>query len=162
MKAILTAAFLFLSGSLALANVTKEDVKKLLNAGISDATIVVYIHQNAPAMPLSADDIAGLKAAGAGDAVLKALQDAAGSSGYSPSSYSYPYYPYYYYPYSYYYPYYPSYPVATFSFGFGHSHVHHDGHVHHPPIHHSSPHPVTAPHPMHTSPHGGGGFHGHH
>ena len=114
-------------------NVTKEDVRRLLNAGVSEQTIVEFIHRNSPAEPLSVEDMTELKAAGATDAVLKAMLEASRtsetvtpSSSYSPSdsdaypsasySYSYPqyyYYPYYtpYYSYSYpyYYPYYSYY-----------------------------------------------------
>ena len=113
-------------------NVTKEDVRRLLNAGVSEQTIVEFIRRNAPAEPLSVEDVMELKAAGAGDAVLNAMLEASraseavapskSSNSYGDSytypgttySYSYPeysyapyasfYYPYYYYPY--YYPYY--------------------------------------------------------
>jgi hypothetical protein len=183
MKAILAAAFLMLSGSMILANVTKEDVKKLLVAGVSENTIVLYIRQNAPASPLTADDLIDLKGAGASDAVLNALQDASRTSAsassyssagsttspdYAPTTYyySYPYSYSYPYPYYYYYPYYsyPYYPYLSFSFGFNHSHFHDDhSHFHHDQIHHVHSHAFTAPHPVQMmSPHGGAGTsHGH-
>lgn len=113
-----------------LPDVDKNDIRKLLAAGISEPTIVEFIRKNAPAEPLSIDDITELKKAGAGDAVLSAMLEASRTSDavtrtqdrpptvvYTYPSSSYYYYPYYssysYYPYSYRHPYpyaYRSYP----------------------------------------------------
>jgi hypothetical protein len=173
-KMILPAAFLFLSASLAFATVTKDDVRKLLAAGISEDTIILFIHRNAPAVSPSPEDLAELKNAGASDKVLNALVEASKSTGssyssgsttspgtttttvvYPSTSYYYDYYPYYY-PY-YYSPYLYTYPFLSFSFGFGFSNVHCDDHhhqdFHHQDFHHDQVH--TMPHPT-ASPHGGG------
>jgi hypothetical protein len=119
-----------------LADVGKDDVKRLLQAGIAEQTIVEFIRKNAPAEPLTVDDITELRSAGAGDAVINAMlevsrtSDALTRSSYGApdnsysggttvvENYTYPapaYYPSYsyssYYPYySTYYPYYPYYP----------------------------------------------------
>jgi len=107
-------------------NVTKEDVRRLLNAGVSDQTIVEFIRRNAPAEPLSVEDVTELKAVGASDAVLNAMLVASRTSdvvtpapssrnSYSSGSTTYvvpEYYPSYSYSYSYpgySYPYYSSY-----------------------------------------------------
>jgi hypothetical protein len=178
MKAILSAAILFLATSVTFAVVTKEDVQKLLIAGISEDTIVEYIHRNAPAAPMTTEDLTELKAAGASDRVLTALLDASQASGSSDSSgstyaapdsaptysddpsygyydYSYPYYSY---SYPYYYPYF--YPFFSLNFSNAHFHDHvHD--FHHDQFHNDHfHHPVTAP--PHTAPQGGvGTFRGH-
>jgi hypothetical protein len=118
--------------------VTKEDIRKLLDAGVSDSTIIEYIRANGPAEPLSVDDVTDLKKAGAGDSVLRAMLDSSRAtdavtpstdrstttySSTSPSysyyssypSYSYPSYSYYSTPY--YYPYYSTYyPSVYFSY----------------------------------------------
>ena len=67
----LPAAFLFLSASMAFATVTKDDVRKLLAAGISEDTIILYIHRNAPAPSPSPEDVVELKNAGASDSHAK-------------------------------------------------------------------------------------------
>ena len=130
----------------AFFNVTKEDVRRLLDAGVSNRTLVEYIKRNAPAAPLSVEDIAELKHHGASDEVLQAMLQASRTSdavtpshppedSYPSSSYSYapsystystpyygPYYPssfYYSYPYSYSYSrYYPRYyyPYHSYSY----------------------------------------------
>lgn len=111
-----------------LADIGKEDVKRLVQAGIGEQTIVEFIRKNAPATPLSVEDITELRNAGASDAVITAMLEASrasdaltrssyGQPDYSYSGgmtegYAYPtYYPsysysYYYNPYPYYYPYY--------------------------------------------------------
>ena len=128
-----------LAGLLALMlsfGVRKDDVLKLLNAGVSEPTIVEFIQKNVPAEPLSVQDVTDLKNAGAGDRVIRAMLEASRTSdavtpshppadSYSTtpstsyySSYSYVpsysyapyYYPYYSYPYSSFYYYgYPRY-----------------------------------------------------
>ena len=52
------------------AQVTKEDLKKLAAAGISDDVIVSYIKANGGVARLSADDVIELKQAGATEKVL--------------------------------------------------------------------------------------------
>ncbi|RPH46098.1 MAG: hypothetical protein EHM91_07265 [Planctomycetota bacterium] len=127
-----------------LADIGKNDVKRLLQAGIGEQTIVEFIRKNAPADPLTVDDITELRNAGATDAVINAMlevsraSDAVTRSSYgqpdnsysngttvvegyaypapSYSSYSY-YYPYSYYPYSsYYYRPYRCYPYNTYNY----------------------------------------------
>ncbi len=57
----------------AAADVTKEDIKKLSQAGISDDVIIAFIRANGPVRTLSSDDVVELKAAGASDKVLGAI-----------------------------------------------------------------------------------------
>jgi len=52
------------------AEVTKEDLKKLAAAGISDEVILSYVRANGPVAKLSADDVIDLKQAGASEKVL--------------------------------------------------------------------------------------------
>ena len=54
----------------AAAEVTKEDLKKLAAAGISDDVILSYIKSNGGVAKLSAEDIIELKQAGASEKVL--------------------------------------------------------------------------------------------
>ena len=109
--------------------VTKEDLRKLLDAGVGDQVIIEYIRSNGPAEALSVEEVTDLKKAGASDSVLRAMLDASRASDamtptypkdrttttpdYS-SSYSYPSYSYYsdapyYYPYAY-----PSYSYSYY------------------------------------------------
>ena len=133
MHALLAGILSSLLAAGLLADVGKDDVKRLLQAGIAEQTIVEFIRKNAPAEPLSVEDITELRNAGAGDAVINAMlgvsrtSDAVTRSSYGQpensysngttveESYSYPapaYYPsysyssYYYPSYPYYYPYY--------------------------------------------------------
>lgn len=72
-QAILSLAFL---GALPLAvsaDVTKEDIRKLVAAGISDDVILTFIRSNGPVASLSSDDLVDLKKAGASEKVLNAL-----------------------------------------------------------------------------------------
>jgi hypothetical protein len=73
-KKILVA--LALLGALPLAaaaDVSKEDVKKLAKAGLSDDVILSFIRANGPMARLSADDIVELKEAGVSERVLAVL-----------------------------------------------------------------------------------------
>lgn len=54
----------------AAAQVTKEDLKKLAAAGISDDVIVSYVRANGGVARLSAEDVIELKQAGASEKVL--------------------------------------------------------------------------------------------
>ena len=56
-----------------LADIGKNDVKRLLQAGIGEQTIVEFIRKNAPADPLTVDDITEPRNAGATDAVINAM-----------------------------------------------------------------------------------------
>jgi hypothetical protein len=137
-----TALALFLLATAARADVTKEDIKKFLQVGISEDTIVLYIKTHGPVSPLSADDLAELKKLGASDKVLIAMmpgpdakkpearpqgepgpaQPAAPTVVYEPSDYSsytlsvfsYPYYGY-----GYGYPYYPGYCYPYYRYWYG-------------------------------------------
>ena len=64
------AAALVLS---AAADVSKEDIKKLVAAGISDDVILTYVRANGPVDKLSPDDVIELKEAGASQVVLSAV-----------------------------------------------------------------------------------------
>ena len=68
----------------AAADVTKEDIKKLSNASLSDEVIVNYIRRNRPAAELSAEELIELKRANVSDVVLKAFVEA-GASAQEPS-----------------------------------------------------------------------------
>ena len=68
-----TFAFLAALPLAAAAQATKDDIKKLAAAGVSDDVILTYVRANGPLPKLSADDIIELKQAGAGEKVLNAL-----------------------------------------------------------------------------------------
>lgn len=72
-KLLATLAFLAAVPLAAVAQVTKEDIKKLVAAGVSDDVVLTYVRANGPAPKMSADDIVELKQAGAGEKVLAAL-----------------------------------------------------------------------------------------
>jgi hypothetical protein len=61
----------------AAADVSKEDVKKLVAAGIGEDVILTFIRANGPVQKLSADDVVELKQAGATEKVLGALMGGA-------------------------------------------------------------------------------------
>ena len=65
----------FLAGlPLALsAQVSKEDIKKLASAGISDEVILSYVKANGPVARLSAEDLIELKQAGASEKLLSVI-----------------------------------------------------------------------------------------
>ena len=72
-KTLFTLVLTALLPACAFADVTKEEIRRLVAAGISEQTILTYIRQNGPVCRLSADDLVELKAAGAGDCILKEL-----------------------------------------------------------------------------------------
>ena len=127
----MTALLAFLSLLIAAPDLTKEEVKRLVAAGISDDVIVEYVRANGPVQPLTAQDLIDLRQANVSEKVLAAMMEPARAPARTPSQapesetlyytnyYSYPwYYPsayfsfgYYGYPYYYSrYPYYYSYP----------------------------------------------------
>jgi hypothetical protein len=55
------------------AQVSKEDIKKLAGAGISDDVILSYVKANGPMARLSAEDVIELKQAGASEKVLSVI-----------------------------------------------------------------------------------------
>jgi hypothetical protein len=57
----------------AAAQVSKDDIKKLAVAGVSDDVILTFVRANGGAPRMSADDLVELKKAGAGDRVLASL-----------------------------------------------------------------------------------------
>ena len=61
----------------AAADVSKEDIRKLVGAGVGDEVIVSFIRANGPVHKLSADDVVELKQAGASERVLGALMSPA-------------------------------------------------------------------------------------
>src|SRR6187399_484885 len=69
------------------AQVSKEDLRKLAAAGISDEVILSYVKANGPVAKLSAEDVIELKQAGASEKVLAvALGNApAPAPAYTPS-----------------------------------------------------------------------------
>lgn len=91
---ILIAAILSCLGALpTMADVTKADVKKLMDAKVSDAVIIEYVKTNAP-VRMGADDLASLKNAGATDNVLATLAQYMGTPS-APTETVYIYRPYY-------------------------------------------------------------------
>lgn len=74
MKNSITALAFLLATPLAIrAEVTKEDLRKLCAAGISDATILTYVRANPPLRTLTAIDLVDLRRAGASDILLSSL-----------------------------------------------------------------------------------------
>jgi len=128
MKALWTALVLLASSLPALAEVSKEEVRRLLDAHVSEQTIISYVQRNGPMEALSVEDLGDLKGAGASDTLLQALIQAQTSSSYNqtPSTDSTPYTTgsstvvyespqYYYYPSSGYPTYSYSYPAPYYS-----------------------------------------------
>src|SRR5688572_5035306 len=74
-RVIRTLAILLCLGSAALADVGKEELKKLSQAGLSDDFIVSYARSKAPLQRFSADDVVELKKAGLSDGLLTRLMD---------------------------------------------------------------------------------------
>ncbi len=72
-RAILTLSILAVAAGASFAGVTKEDLKKLVAAGVSDDVIAAFIRANGPVDPLSADDVVDLKKAGATDKLLQSV-----------------------------------------------------------------------------------------
>lgn len=70
------AAFLLMAAPLA-AYCSKEDVRRLVAAGISEDLITTFVRAHAPMERLSADDLADLKKTGASDRLLQLLIDMA-------------------------------------------------------------------------------------
>lgn len=145
MKTVMMSLALAASLPLALcAQVSKEEIKKLAAAGISDEVIVSYVRANGGISRLSAEDLVDLKQAGASEKLLSSLLGSASPApkaapapmtpGTPPvegsdnvpyaapaaSSVVYDSNPYYYTPtYSYYGGYYPyAYPSYYYSVGF--------------------------------------------
>jgi hypothetical protein len=76
MKPLGTAFLLMISSLPLFADVTKEEVRRLMDAHVSDQTLITYVQKNGPMQPLSIEDLSELKNAGASDDVLRALLDA--------------------------------------------------------------------------------------
>ena len=72
-KIALGISFAAMMALTADADVSKEDVKKLVAAGISDNVILTYVRANGPMEKLSPDDVIELKKAGATEKVLAAI-----------------------------------------------------------------------------------------
>src|SRR6185295_6154949 len=68
-----TLGVLLCLGATAAADVSKEELKKLVRAGLSDDLIIGYVRQKGPLIRLSADDLLELKNAGLSDALLVSL-----------------------------------------------------------------------------------------
>lgn len=69
------------------AQVSKEDLRKLAAAGISDEVILSYVRANGPVSKLSAEDVIDLKQAGTSEKVLSAVLGSAPATApaYTPS-----------------------------------------------------------------------------
>ena len=73
MKTLWTALVLLSSSLPLVAQVSKEEVRKLLDAHLSDQTILAFVHRNGPMDAMSVEDLAELNGAGASDNLLMAL-----------------------------------------------------------------------------------------
>lgn len=72
MKILAVLALMLCAAFPAMADVTKDDVKKLINAGVSEQVIINYVRANGPVIMTSAD-LGELKTLGASDNVLNTL-----------------------------------------------------------------------------------------
>ena len=68
-----TLAILALLSAAAVADVGKEELKKLAQAGLSDDLILGYVRHKGPVVRLSADDVLELKKAGLSDSLIVGL-----------------------------------------------------------------------------------------
>ena len=71
-KTILSLAFLAAAPLAAVAQASKDDIKKLAGAGVSEEVIVAYVRSNG-VPKLTADELIELKNAGVGEKVLTVL-----------------------------------------------------------------------------------------
>src|SRR5579859_1334941 len=69
-KMMLTLALLIGAPLTVFADVSKEDLKKLAAAGISDGVILSYVKANGPVAKLSPEDVIELKQAGVKESLL--------------------------------------------------------------------------------------------
>jgi hypothetical protein len=72
-RTLLSLALLGAASAVAFAGVTKEDIKKLVAAGVGDDVIIAYVRANGGIASLSADDVVELKGVGASDKVLSSV-----------------------------------------------------------------------------------------
>jgi len=123
----------------ASADVSKEDIKKLIGAGVGEEVILSFIRSHGPAAKMSADDLVELKQAGATEKVLATMAGGSNATPAAPAApartYTYApsttyvadtpvyssdyYYPYYSYPYFSYWPsyyYWGCYPRYSYSY----------------------------------------------
>jgi len=108
----MTALLALLSLLIFTPDLTKNDVKRLVEAGISDEVIVAYVRTYGPVEPLSARDLIDLRQANVSEKVLAAMVESSKKPAPAPPgeteessppvTYSYPWY----YPSGYYYDYY--------------------------------------------------------
>lgn len=101
-KILLGVSALAMMASAAWADVTKEDVKALLQAGVSEGVIVSYVNDHRPVRYLSREDLLELKLAGASNGLLAFLTGPSVTDSMYPDSYYrtygygwYGYYPFY-------------------------------------------------------------------
>lgn len=72
-KTLIALALTGLIPAAAAADVSKEDIKKLAAAGISDEVILTYLRTHGPVPTFTADDLVELKQAGVSERVLAEL-----------------------------------------------------------------------------------------
>lgn len=70
-KLAATLAAVFILPAALFGEVTKEDLKKLAGAQVSDAVVIAYVRSHGPMPQLSAQDLIELKSAGVSDKVLE-------------------------------------------------------------------------------------------
>jgi len=166
------ALLAFLSLLLVTPDLSKEEVKKLVAAGISDDVIVEYIRREGPVQQLTPQDLIDLRHANVSDKVLAAMMESTRAPAPEPSqaqgsgsTYTYSdssYYPYpWYYPSAYFsfgyssgpyvYPYYYRYPYYYPNYGYPNHHYYHYPYYNHPyyayPYHYSYPYRYATPYP---------------
>lgn len=72
-KLIGTLAAVLVLSAACFGEVTKEDLKKLAGAQVSDSVVIAYVRSHGPMPGLSAQDLIDLKNAGVSDKVLEML-----------------------------------------------------------------------------------------
>jgi hypothetical protein len=73
MKHVILLALIFAAPGLASAQTSKDDLKKLAKAGLSDEVLIAFVRSHGGADKLSSDDLIELKDAGVSDKVLASL-----------------------------------------------------------------------------------------
>ena len=81
MKKMMLTLTLLVGVPMALsAEVSKEELKKLAAAGISDSVILTYVKSHGPMAKLSPEDVIDLKKAGLTDGLLAAILSPSGQA----------------------------------------------------------------------------------
>jgi len=73
MKDLILVALVFAAPGLASAQTSKEDIKKLAKAGLSEEVLIAFVQANGGVAKLTSDDLIELKEAGLTDKALASL-----------------------------------------------------------------------------------------